>query len=163
MNKTNHRRRMATTWVLSLGCFLAALAYTEQASANLTICNQTSKPIVYAFATADGGCNNCGGESKHGWYSIAAGACRLVWNGSIQNKQFLWYARSTDGTMIWTSDTFNFQHNSPNAEHHKCFDWGQLNLDRCVNGTFFFDATLPYFRHRSTVYSQADMWQPLVP
>jgi len=119
------------------------------------------KTITYAHAFVDSTCNGCGGDRKWGWANINNGACQVVYNGSALNRQFFWYAQSTDGTMKWTSNSWNFQHTS--QAHTQCFDLGQLNLNRCVNGTYQFEAQYPYYKHRIQNTTQTDDSLTLVP
>jgi len=70
----------------------------------LTVCNEHSSPISVAIAYYNPNqCANAGNFIKVGWYNIAPGACRIVFNGNLANvnRNWLYYARTNDRTLQW--------------------------------------------------------------
>ncbi len=62
----------------------------------LTICNEYSSPISVAIAYYNPNeCANAGKWRKVGWYNIAPGVCRVVYNSNLTdvNSHWLYYAR----------------------------------------------------------------------
>lgn len=103
---------------LLTGAFLF-VGNVSTAKAWLKICNSTGESITYSHSEPDSGCGsgNCAWE-RVGWWTIANGACTTVYGGSANNKYFYWYAEATDGSPVWTSNTWEWQ--VPNSVHNLC-------------------------------------------
>jgi uncharacterized membrane protein len=93
----------------------------------LTVCNEYSSPISVALAYRNRSqCANAGGWIKVGWYNVAPGQCRVVYNGSLKNvnSHWLYYAHTYDRTIKWagkycayvTNQSFRMCWNDPSVD-----------------------------------------------
>ncbi|MGE1059970.1 DUF1036 domain-containing protein [Bacillus sp. GMa5/1] len=74
----------------------------------LSFHNQTNEKIYVAIAYSDVDCQSEGNIQwiKRGWWAITPNDTVLVWNGSANNKMFLYYAENDGPTRIWAGDRF---------------------------------------------------------
>ena len=76
-------------------------------SMTLTVCNEHSAGISVAIAYYNPNqCAKDGKWRKVGWYNIAPGACRIVYNANLAdvNSRWLYYARTYDRTIEWAGN-----------------------------------------------------------
>jgi uncharacterized membrane protein len=80
----------------------AGLSIASAAEAGFDICNQTKDEITVAF-----GYRENGDWTSAGWYNIAPGECATVYDKSLQERYYYYYAEQVNGNIVWEGETAN--------------------------------------------------------
>ena len=113
------KMNMIRTISVYLAMVMGVAMVGASARADLTICNKTDKSITFAFTTWNDGCSGSTKWRDKGWWNMSPGQCKLVDTDSFSDKYIYYYARSTDGAYVWTSNTFNWM--IPTTAHNTCW------------------------------------------
>lgn len=85
-------RQIATGMLFAFTAIFSA----APASAGFSICNDAGVPITVAIGWRE---NNA--WSSEGWWNIAPRQCATPLSGPLQNRQYYYYAESSNGALKW--------------------------------------------------------------
>src|SRR5262249_15372003 len=95
-----------------LACVSLGVLFSSSAHAWWKFCNKTSKTVSVSIICHDDGCWDSGYPWLiQGWWTIASSQCKTVYGGDLQDNtgDYFFYAESSDGTLVWTSNTNTHQ------------------------------------------------------
>ena len=121
------RGRGCARRVAVLACVSFALLFGSNAHAWWKFCNKTSKTVSVSIVYHDDSCWDSGYPWViRGWWTMAQGGCKTVYGGDLQDNtgDYFYYAESSDGTLVWTSNTNT--HTVPFSAFEWCWNEGHL-------------------------------------
>lgn len=121
------RRALAAIAGTSLSLLLSADAH-----AWWKFCNKTPKKVSVSIVYHESSC----WESNYpwvikGWWVMTPGLCKTVYGGDLQDNtgDYFFYAESSDGLLVWTSNTN--VHTVPSNAYEWCWNEGH----QCSGGS----------------------------
>lgn len=82
------------------------LCWAGGASAQLRLCNSTSKPVSVAVL-APAGLPSARVWNSEGWWNLAPGSCKNAVGGPLTNRYYYYFARRSDGLAWSATDASN--------------------------------------------------------